>query len=122
MTTDPRRPGGDIAGPGGPFDKDAVVLDPRNAVLLGSCEVCLVEQHNFQMGETKLGVAMVLTGRINKTTDTARILFLFDIDGAGDIIAQLFGLAERGGPEIANQLEAAFTKALNDQPRPDRSG
>jgi len=116
MTTDPRRPGGGIAGPGGPFDRNSVVIDPRDAVLLSECEVSLVEGVSFKNGSTGPVVAMSLSGRINKTTENASILFLFGLDGAGDIMAQLFGLAARAGPEIADQLEAEFKRAFDEQP------
>lgn len=40
---DPRTAGGDIAGPGGPYDEGAVIFDTRNAVLLDNTSVAKLE-------------------------------------------------------------------------------
>jgi hypothetical protein len=91
-SSDPRvlRSGG-IAGPGGPHDRGAVVVDTTNAVLLDHCDVALVDGAGI--------VAMSLAGRINRSADRAKVLFLFDTDGAAAIITELLGLMGRAGAE-----------------------
>jgi hypothetical protein len=110
--TNPRRPGGNISGPGGPHDRDSVVIDLRDAVLLGYTEVALVEAVNFKEGSKDPAIAMVLAGRINKTTEHSRILYLMGIDGAAAIISELMGLADRAGPEFVQRL----TQRMRDLP------
>ena len=100
---DPRKSGGDIAGPGGPHDRNAVILDTPNAVLLDSSDVCLMEAAG---GSVVL--AMLLEGRINKTTDRARNLYLLNEDGAAALVTELIALAHRIGPEFGSR----FTERL----------
>lgn len=113
--SNPRRPGGNIAGPGGPFDSNAVVIDLRDAVLLGYTEVALVETVNLEHDEHNPAIAMVLEGRINKTEERSRILYLFGFDGAASIISELIGLADRAGPEFMENL-AQRMRDLPDKP------
>jgi hypothetical protein len=69
---DPRRLGGDMAGPGGSHDRGAVFLDLTDVVLLESTDVCVVDA--VRQGELNEPVIfMVLEGRINKRTDRARV-------------------------------------------------
>jgi hypothetical protein len=98
-STDPRRPGGDIAGPGGPFDKNAVVISAENAVLLDHATVAQMEDSHYSDI-----IAMQLDGRINQTQERARILYVFDVDGAAAIITELYGVAARMGPEFFDLL------------------
>ena len=103
ISGDPRKSGGDIAGPGGPHDRNAVILDTTDAVLLDSNDVCLVETSG---GNVVL--AMLLEGRINKTTDRARNLYLMNEDGAAALVTELMALANRIGPEFGHR----FTERL----------
>jgi hypothetical protein len=98
---DPRKSGGDIAGPGGPHDRNAVILDATNAVLLDHSDVCLMETTG---GSTVL--AMLLEGRINKTPERARNLYLLNEDGAAALVSELIALAHRIGPEFGHRLTA----------------
>lgn len=91
--TDPRDLGGDVSGPGGPFDKGGVVIDSRRAILQDYLEVVKVD--NPSDGREVVGV--MVAGRINRSTDRARILVLGDLDMAAAFIAELHGLAERMG-------------------------
>ncbi|RPE40239.1 hypothetical protein EDD90_3275 [Streptomyces sp. Ag109_O5-1] len=105
---DPRKTGGDIAGPGGPHDRNSVIIDTTNAVLLDNSNVCLVETANGSVA-----MAMLLEGRINKTTDRARNLYLLNGDGAAAIITELLALAHRIGPEFGDRLMARITHLLD---------
>lgn len=114
MPTDPRRAGGDIAGPGGPHDRDGVVLDTGSAVLLDYCEVATLAlgRYTHDGAEAEVDIGMVLAGRINKTQDQARVLFLFDTAGAAAIISELMAVATRHGDTFARDLNARVEKLL----------
>lgn len=96
---DPRKSGGDIVGPGGPHDRHGVILDDRTAVLLDHSTVSLVETRG---GNPVL--ALLLEGRINKTTDRARNLYLMNEDGAAAIVTELLALAHRISPEFGDRF------------------
>lgn len=102
VSGDPRKSGGDIAGPGGAHDRNSVVLDVTNAVLLDSTDVCLVETP----AGTGPFLAMLLEGRINKTPDRARNLYLLNEDGAAALVTELIALAHRIGPEFGARFTA----------------
>jgi hypothetical protein len=99
ISGDPRKTGGDIAGPGGPHDRNSVIIDTTDAVLLDSSNVCLMDTTS---GTPVL--AMLLEGRINKTTDRARNLYLLNEDGAAALVTELLALAHRIGPEFGERL------------------
>jgi hypothetical protein len=101
ISGDPRKSGGDIAGPGGPHDRNSVIIDTTNAVVLDSTSVSLMETPN---GNPVL--AMLLEGRIAKTTDRARNLYLMNEDGAAALVTELIALAHRIGPEFGARFTA----------------
>ena len=104
--TDPRKPGGDIAGPGGPHDRDQVVIDATDGVLLDSIDVAHVRME-------KDGI---LSGRINKTTDHSRVLYLMDRQGAASLVADVIALYGRAGQHVAfaADLHAAMDRLAAD--------
>lgn len=108
ISGDPRKTGGDLAGPGGPHDRNSVIVDTTDAVLLDSSDVCLVETNN---GNPVL--AMLLEGRVNKTTDRARNLYLLNEDGAAALVTELLALAHRIGPEFGERLMARIHHLLD---------
>jgi hypothetical protein len=105
---DPRKSGGDIAGPGGPRDRNAVILDTTDAVLLDSSDVCLMETTG---GSVVL--AMLLEGRINKTPERARNLYLMNEDGAAALVSELIALAHRIGPEFGERLMQRISSLID---------
>jgi len=112
MATDPRTLKGSIAGPGGPRDRDAVVVDPTHAVLLDDIAVCLVEpqRDNHRVGRPCL--AMTLRGRVNHLTEHAEVLFLFDADGAAAVVTELLALGARLPGPMALEFDAAVDRRL----------
>ncbi|MFF3094191.1 hypothetical protein [Streptomyces cyaneofuscatus] len=105
---DPRKSGGDIVGPGGPQDRHGVILDDRTAVLLDHSTVTLVE--------TRSGgpvLAMLLEGRINKSPDRARNLYLMNEDGAAAIVTELMALANRISPEFGDRFTARIQHLID---------
>lgn len=106
---DPRKLGGDIAGPGGSRDRGALMLDVTDVVLLESANVCTVDA----VRQGALGgqvIFMTLEGRINKQTDRARVGFLFGPDGAAALITQLLALADRHGAELLDDVTRRLTE------------
>lgn len=97
MSDDPRKLGGGISGPGGPYDKDAVVIDTGNAVLLDGAVVAIVGGVRDGVLDDKPIAALTLQGRVNRTTDRVQVLFLMNEDGAAGIITELIGVMSRGG-------------------------
>lgn len=95
--TDPRRPGGDIAGPGGPEDRNAVVLDTSKAVLLDHATAVIA--HLTRDGQPVDAYALMLEGRINQVAERSRVLYLADLEGAADVVAHVLSLARRNGDE-----------------------
>lgn len=108
ISGDPRKSGGNIAGPGGPHDRDAVIIDTTDAVLLDSSVVTLVGSP----GHPDPILAMLLEGRINKTTDRARNLYLMNEDGAAALVTELLALAHRIGPEFGARFTARLEHLL----------
>lgn len=115
MTTDPRDLGGDIAGPGGPYDEDAVVVDLSKAVLVDGQNVALIalgRDGDF----TEKGLALVLEGRINKTQDRAKVLFLLNGDGAAALVTEIVGIAKREEAEFAAEFVVAMEERQKEMP------
>lgn len=109
ISGDPRRTGGNIAGPGGPQDRNSVIVDTSNAVLLDGTTVSLVETRS----STTPVLALLLEGRINQTTDRARNLYLMDEDGAAAIVSELVALAYRTGPQFGDRLMTRISHLID---------
>lgn len=108
--TDPRRLGGGIAGPGGAHDRGGVVIDTRNAVLHQGTTVAMVD------GAEQLTIALELEGRVNRSSDRARVLYLLPIDGAAALISELIGVVSRAGDEARAELDVAVMRRLEQLP------
>lgn len=111
---DPRGRHGDIAGPGGPYDEHAVVVDTTNAVILDYSTVSLI---GFVRGgkEDETGVGLMLEGRINRTQDRTRVLYLMNGDGAAAIVTELLGVAKRAERGGDGQLAAELRQRLGER-------
>lgn len=111
--SDPRRAGGDIAGPGGPYGLNDVIVDIRDAVLLDGCEVTMIGMVREGEVDENPAVALKLSGKINQRDERADIVFLAPREGAADIFANILGLAARSGDE---KFIAALNAAIADVP------
>lgn len=92
-------------------DGPDVLLDAERAVLLDGIDVCLVNASSRSVDNLQRGpqvddvrLALQLDGRVNKTRDRAKVLYIMDVDGAAAIISELLALATRVGPEFADLL------------------
>ena len=108
VSGDPRKTGGDIAGPGGPHDRNSVIVDTTNAVLLDATTVTEVETLS---GAPAL--AMLLEGRIARTSDRARNLYLMNEDGAAALVTELLALAHRMGPDFGARFMARLQHLID---------
>lgn len=88
-----------------PYAQGGVVIDTRTAVLLSGINVAAVEltREGKPAGQ---GYAMSLRGKVNQSPDEVAHLYLTDLDGLADVVAELFALASRAG------LAAPFTAAV----------
>jgi len=102
--TDPRPAAGSIAGPGGPHDRNAVVIDATNAVLFDGMNVAIIEAVKNGVKTGQAMWCMNLEGRINKTQDRSAVNYLFNPDGAAAIVSELMALASRQGAEVYDEF------------------
>ncbi len=105
---DPRKLGGNMAGPGGSRDRGAVFLDLTDVVLLEHTEVCTVDavRHGALSGQMMF---MTLSGRINKKDDRVKVGYVFGPDGAAALVTELLALADRFGAELLDDLTRRLT-------------
>lgn len=92
--SDPRELGGDIVGPGGPFDRGGVLLDMSKAIHVDYQEVCKIDPRGAR---GQLAFALVLEGRINQTQDRAKVMCIESLDGLAALVTEANGVAERAG-------------------------
>lgn len=93
---------------------NGVVVDTTKAVLLDGSTGVLV--HLTRGGrEEGDGFGLMLEGRINKTQDRSRVLYLMDIDGLVAVAAECVSLADRAGQH------QAFLDAFDAQIASNRS-
>lgn len=102
--SDPRAAGGDVAGPGGPAQQDSVVVDIGKAVLLDGSTGVVVHVTRGDDSEDAFG--LMLEGRINKTTDRSRVLYLADLEGLASVAAECCSLAGRAGVSLDDFMSA----------------
>jgi hypothetical protein len=114
MTTDPRKLGGGIAGPGGPYDRGGVVIDTRNAVLLDGSQVALIDAVRGETHEPSFAVE--LQGRVNKTTDRVTVLYLTGADGIAALVSELLAVASRAGNDLTTDVLARLEQRLREVP------
>lgn len=99
-----------IAGPGGPHDRDAVVVDTRGAVLLDHMNSCMI---GLDGDTARPAVALDLAGRVNKSSARSSVLYLFDVEAAAKLAADLIGVCVRAG--LQEQVHATFRPHLEAQ-------
>jgi hypothetical protein len=109
---DPRKLGGGIAGPGGPHDQGAVVIDTRKAVLLDTTNVAMVDNKS----DGRRIAALLLGGRVNRSPDSTSVLYLLNADGAAAIVSELIALAGRESGQWAADFSTALTERMEAMP------
>lgn len=100
---DPRTVGGDMLGPGGPHERNAVFLDTTDAVIMQGVDVSVMEAVRGGRLDGP-AIYMLLRGRVNNTTRQVQAGYMFPGDGAAAIISELIGLADRAGDEMREAL------------------
>lgn len=91
---------------GNPNERGGVIFDMRGAVLLQHIDVAIVDEVSKGRPIPDNPVlTMMLEGRVNKTQDRAKTLYIFDVDGAAAIVSELTELASRIGPAFVQRLK-----------------
>jgi hypothetical protein len=90
---DPRELGGAVSGPGGPFDEGQVIVDTSRAILQDHLEVVKIDNPS----DGREIVAVLISGRINRSIERADVMVMGDLDMLAAFITQAHGLAERMG-------------------------
>lgn len=101
----------DVAGD--PHARGGALFDARNAVLMDSVDVMLVDTKSEG---APVAMMMALAGRINYRRERAENVYLFEADGAAAIISQITGLAQRAGGSWAAAFVAALERRMNELP------
>lgn len=115
--SDPRKPGGDISGPGGPFDMDSVVIDATDAVLLDQMTAAAVIRMADGVPEEKPTATLMLEGKINKTDERSKVLYMMSLDGAAALVAEVVGLIGRlPDQESREEFTGALAEAFEKMP------
>jgi hypothetical protein len=125
MNEKPMKPGDDprphdtpdaITG-GSPHGRHDATINATNAVLHDSTDIALVllkARDGDVLIADKPTVALALAGRINKTPDRTRVLFLTTMEGAANICSEIILAMHRAGPEAADELMAAISRGIED--------
>lgn len=112
-TTDTATIPGDIIGPDpDPFAQDSVIVDTRRAVLLSYTDVCITT--NGSDGQEFC--ALMMKGRVNRSQDVSRVLYLTGPDGMAALVSQLVGLAQRKGGDFADEFGTLLNERLKELP------
>lgn len=109
---DPRELGGDIAGPGGPFDSGGVVLDASKAILVDYQEICKVDE-GFR---GQLGFALLVEGRINQTEDRAKVMLFESLDGLAALVTEINAVTQRASPLIHEEFRRLCDERWKEMP------
>lgn len=123
--TDPRQYSGPgLVGPGGPRDRDAVLIPAASAVLLDRTSICEMGAQTRETGDRLKVFAMTLGGRINHSSSQVDLTFLFGSDGAAALVAEVFALACRSGirEEFLTDLRQRLTELDVDGNLDDMTG
>jgi hypothetical protein len=112
--SDPSGLGGSIAGPGGPHDRGAVVLDTTDAVLLSSVDVAMIEVARQGVFDGQAAF-LVLQGRVNKTDRHASVGFVAGTDGVAAILTELLALSWRDSAAMLDDVTRRLTALHQDR-------
>lgn len=90
-----------------------VLLDVNRAIHLEGMDVCRVDAFSGVTDKTNRTpngperhelISMVLEGRINKSPQRSKAMYIYDVDGAAALISELLALGSRMGPEFNKVL------------------
>lgn len=102
----------DVAGD--PYARGGAVFDARNAVLLASSEVMLVDTKRED--EEPLVMMLSMAGRVNYSPDNVEHVYLLGTDGAAALVSEILGLAHRAGGEFRATFLADFNRRMDALP------
>lgn len=101
-----------MIGPGGSHEIGGVILDTRRAILLENVDVSTIDPDRGGRGQS--AVALMLSGRVNQTSDRAKVLFIMGTDGVAGIVSELIALLGRaGGKDVIEEFMSDMTSRLD---------
>jgi hypothetical protein len=104
--------GGDIAGPKDqPFARDTQLVDTRRAVLLGQTDVAMVKDSTGRDICT-----ILLQGRVNRSQEHSKVLYLTGADGMAALVTELIGVATRMGGDFGADFVVAWEARKGEMP------
>lgn len=97
-----------IVGPGGPHDRNGVVVDTTDAVLLDGW--CTAVVHLDEQGAA---FALDLSGKVNKQNRRSDVLYMLDGTAAATLVAEIVGTFARNGQgeEFLAMVSTAMPRA-----------
>lgn len=101
---DPRKLGGQMVGGDSSREVGSVLIDASDSLLLEGLEVCLMGAVRDGQLDGEQHIFMTMDGRINRTSDRARVGVVLGSDGAAALISELLALTERAGPQMLADL------------------
>lgn len=87
-------------------------MDTTNAVLLDNLTVAVM--HGKQAGDV---FTLLLEGRINRSPDRTRVLYMFDADGLAALVTEATACVARAERNGLSTLAAGFNSACQDRMR-----
>ena len=106
--------GGDLVDVvGDPHAHGGVVLDIRDAVLMDTMDVALVDT---KQDDEVPAMMLLLGGRVNYQTRRTKQAYLFGPDGAAALTTELAGLAARAGGLFAREFRRLFDERMSELP------
>lgn len=111
---DPQTLGGSMSGPGGPHDRNSVVIDPTNALLMESIGVAEVETHREGLPGERVAFIQI-DGRIKKTARQVTLGLLANSDAVAAMITELLALASRSGPDYLDDVTRRLTTLYQEK-------
>lgn len=113
-TSDSTELGGDVVGgeDADPYERNTVVLDTRRSVLLDHTDVAMMENGS----DGRRFATALLQGRVNRSKQRSKVLYLFGADGCAALVAELSSLAVREGGAFEAEFRQRLSERMGEMP------
>lgn len=103
-----------MSGPGGPHDRNGVIIDPTNMVLSEGMEVCVMD--TVRQGSLDGQVTYLqIHGRINRSQDRVSLGFALSTDAVAGLITELLSLSFRDSTSMLDDVTRRLTSLHQDK-------
>lgn len=106
---DPRSLGGAMSGPGGSHDRNGVVLDMTDVVLMSGASVSVMEVGRNGALDGQMAY-LLMSGRVNKTDRQVSVGFVTGTDGVAALITELLALSWRDSTDMLDDVTRRLTE------------